>query len=166
MKLLNDYPIGTQLTCRDASLGILFPDYYLPYRLSGCSIRNSSKFRIAAKNEDNTYQITLMSCAPEQGRVLIPNTSATVTLHQLHLAIAYSTVELPKEPFENPHPRQVNVAEHRNKCGRAKLNEDKVREIRELHEQGFTNRQIGERYGVSAPAIYLIVTKQTWTDVE
>lgn len=48
----------------------------------------------------------------------------------------------------------------------AKLTADQVREIRDLSEQGVTNKTIAQRFGVNSPeTIRMIVRRLTWKDV-
>ena len=50
---------------------------------------------------------------------------------------------------------------------KAKLNEEKVREIRQLYTSGgYTYKQIGELYGVTHYAIADVITRRKWSHVE
>lgn len=47
----------------------------------------------------------------------------------------------------------------------AKLNEDAVRDIRDLVKQGVTQRELARRYGVSEIVISFAVNRKTWKHV-
>ena len=49
--------------------------------------------------------------------------------------------------------------------GRAKLTNNKVREIRKLLKLGFTRRQLGELYGVAHSVINCINARKTWKHI-
>ena len=49
---------------------------------------------------------------------------------------------------------------------KAKLNEDKVREIFELREQGWSQKEIGLKFGVSKQAVCKVLTRENWSHVE
>lgn len=51
------------------------------------------------------------------------------------------------------------------RTGAAKLTEQNVREIRTLSSEGWSQRQLGTRYGVSSVAIGQILRGRTWTHV-
>jgi hypothetical protein len=46
--------------------------------------------------------------------------------------------------------------------GRAKLTEQKAREIRELYKSGVTPTQIAANYGVSLAAVWFVIQRRTW----
>lgn len=48
----------------------------------------------------------------------------------------------------------------------ARLTPDKVREIRQLYEQGLTQRELGKQFGVSAVQIGRIVRGESWGQFE
>lgn len=48
---------------------------------------------------------------------------------------------------------------------KAKLDPDKVREIRKLLARGVSNADIGEQFGVHGSTIWAILTRKTWTHV-
>lgn len=50
--------------------------------------------------------------------------------------------------------------------GLAKLDADRVREIRRLHSNGIGPRELGRRFGVAHCTIRLIVNRETWVHVE
>ena len=50
--------------------------------------------------------------------------------------------------------------------GRAKVDEDDVREIRELRESGMVYREIGERYGLDRTTVGQICRREKWQHVE
>ena len=50
--------------------------------------------------------------------------------------------------------------------GRAKLDDDKVREILELRSTGITNQALADRYGLNPRTIYGIVNRISWTHIE
>lgn len=52
------------------------------------------------------------------------------------------------------------------RAGNAKLTEVQVRELRQLGAQGWSQRQLGERYGISAVAAGLILRRKTWAHVD
>ncbi|WP_324658905.1 HNH endonuclease [Bacillus cereus] len=52
------------------------------------------------------------------------------------------------------------------KNGNARLNKDKVREIKKLLAEGYTIAKIGEMYGVTDVSISNIRLGKTWKDVE
>ncbi|MDD5701037.1 MAG: NUMOD4 domain-containing protein [Dehalococcoidales bacterium] len=58
---------------------------------------------------------------------------------------------------------------HKRVCGvdvkTAKLNETKVAEIRTLHQEGHTTRELGRRYGVNHTVISGITRNKTWRHV-
>jgi hypothetical protein len=47
--------------------------------------------------------------------------------------------------------------------GASKLTEGEVREIRRLYAEGISQRELGRRYGVSHPAIGMIVRREKWS---
>lgn len=47
----------------------------------------------------------------------------------------------------------------------AKLTADNVRELRHLHAQGETLRDLGVKFGVSNVSVYNAVTRKTWGHV-
>jgi hypothetical protein len=49
--------------------------------------------------------------------------------------------------------------------GKAKLTEDAVRRIRELHSQGWSYERLGRTFGVSGDAVRDVVRGRTWTHV-
>ncbi len=61
----------------------------------------------------------------------------------------------------NAKRRQATGADH----GRAKLDDDAVREIRAAAAQGESRRNIAKRFGVAHPVISRIVWRQTWSHV-
>ena len=50
--------------------------------------------------------------------------------------------------------------------GRAKLNEQKVREIRGLHNGGQTKAELSRRYGVDPKVIAKVITRENWGHVQ
>lgn len=52
------------------------------------------------------------------------------------------------------------------RSGNAKITEDDVREIRRLSREGWSQRQLGERFGISAPAVGYIQRRRTWAHVD
>lgn len=48
----------------------------------------------------------------------------------------------------------------------AKLNEANVRSIRKAHDQGATERELAEHFGVSLRTIHAVITRKTWKHVE
>lgn len=52
------------------------------------------------------------------------------------------------------------------KSGAAKLTEEKVKEIRELYKNGYTQTQLSNLYDVKTSAISSIVLRKTWKHVE
>lgn len=50
--------------------------------------------------------------------------------------------------------------------GNSKLNEDNVREIRRLVEEGHTHRYLGELFGVSHKQIGSVARRESWKHVE
>lgn len=160
---LPNYERNTSHAAKDAALGILFPDYYLAYRLSGCSLRNSSKFKITAANPDGTFELLLLSIAPEYGRVRIPcNITAAVTLHQLHLAYAYTVQPLPQQLPDN------SQASHPNRKRALPLTKKEIavaEKMRKLHADGVTQTEIGRRLGYSSSYVSYILNRQgKWRD--
>lgn len=69
-------------------------------------------------------------------------------------------------PADNIHDA---VTRDRNAYGSrhgiAKLTEELVREIRSLHEAGVSQREIGNRFGVTQANVNLVVTRKTWRHV-
>jgi len=53
-----------------------------------------------------------------------------------------------------------------SKSPKSKLNESKVREIKELREQGISLNKIAEKYGVSKKLILLVVQNKIWRHVQ
>lgn len=49
--------------------------------------------------------------------------------------------------------------------GKARLSANDVLTIRQLHQQGFNRRVIGERYNVSLVTVHHIVTRKTWKHI-
>lgn len=49
--------------------------------------------------------------------------------------------------------------------GMAKLDDGKVREIRAMSADGYTQREIGERFGVSQSNVHLVVHRKAWGHV-
>jgi len=47
----------------------------------------------------------------------------------------------------------------------AKLNEDKVREIRKLHKEGLSKHEIADRFNISTSLVYLVYSRRTWGHV-
>lgn len=47
----------------------------------------------------------------------------------------------------------------------AKLTADNVRDIRRLHSEGATLRQLGEKFDVSNVSVYNAVSRKTYRDV-
>ena len=76
-------------------------------------------------------------------------------------------------PIRDDHYHKSNVVflpadEHRKITGREKrkLTDDQCREARQLYKTGTRTRSLARKYNLSQPAIWKLVTKQTYTDVE
>lgn len=67
---------------------------------------------------------------------------------------------------ENMQDRQDRLrTPHGENMHQAKLDPDKVREIRRLSRDGLSQSQIAARYGVSARAIWQVVARKSWKHV-
>lgn len=70
-------------------------------------------------------------------------------------------------PHENQQDRILhNTYQYGSKNPMAKLNDNKIREIRKLHIEGKTNREIAKIYKVSTRAIRFIINKERWKHVQ
>lgn len=49
---------------------------------------------------------------------------------------------------------------------KARVTEDDVRKIRHLKSSGYTLKQLGKQFGLTIPALSLIVNRKNWTHVE
>jgi hypothetical protein len=67
----------------------------------------------------------------------------------------------------NPEHLEVVTGLENSRRGRqSKLNEEKVKEIRELYKNGkYSRKQISQKYNMSKHAIFSIVTNKTWKEV-
>jgi hypothetical protein len=66
----------------------------------------------------------------------------------------------------NPdHLEPVTLQENVRRGRAAKLDPEKVREIRKAYRSGETTNLLGERYGVHAYTIWCVVTGRRWADV-
>lgn len=53
-----------------------------------------------------------------------------------------------------------------SRCGTSKLNEDQIIEMRTLYSTGnFTQKELGEKFGIHHHKVYEIVNKRTWRHV-
>lgn len=50
--------------------------------------------------------------------------------------------------------------------GQSKLTDDNVRELHKLRDQGWLQRELAEKYGVSQPTISKVCTRKKWTHVK
>jgi hypothetical protein len=67
-----------------------------------------------------------------------------------------------KGRYRSPDPASAPKGEA-NGC--SKLTEGGVRELRALREEGWTYQQLGDRYGVTKRAAWLVVKRQSWKHV-
>jgi hypothetical protein len=51
------------------------------------------------------------------------------------------------------------------KNGNSKLSEDKVKQIRQLHENGYTHKQLAAKFNVSVALIYPILRREIWKHI-
>jgi DNA-directed RNA polymerase specialized sigma subunit len=62
--------------------------------------------------------------------------------------------------------KQTSKANSGVKSHLSKLNDEKVREIRCLYKQGYTQKRIGEIYKLKRSTIGYVVTNKTWKHVK
>lgn len=55
---------------------------------------------------------------------------------------------------------------HGETHGKSKLNEEQVKEIRELHNSGHTTTQLSKNFGVARSVIYSLVNNLTWKHIK
>jgi DNA invertase Pin-like site-specific DNA recombinase len=65
-------------------------------------------------------------------------------------------------PLEGP-PRTQPVGEQSHN---AKLTADNVREIRAMHADGYTLRELAAKFGVSNVSVYNAVARKTWKHLD
>lgn len=62
------------------------------------------------------------------------------------------------------HGTAQGLKNHGNRCNLSKLTESQVIEIRNLYKtKNYTQKELGEKYGVHQTAIHYIVTKRNWS---
>ena len=70
-------------------------------------------------------------------------------------------------PLENKiHAKNNDIISRGESHGMSKLNNEKVKEIRKLYEQGFKKTEISRKHNVSYNAIHNIINKKYWSFVE
>jgi hypothetical protein len=72
----------------------------------------------------------------------------------------------PDHLFLGTQKDNMQDAARKGRLGRGKLNADRVREIRLLLSQGWTQRRLAERYDVSSALIGQIARGQVWRHVD
>lgn len=71
----------------------------------------------------------------------------------------------PSDNVRHAHRTGLNPRPRGEEHGKARLNEDQVREIRRMLCQGATMRECAERFGMSIPGISSIKQRRAWAHV-
>lgn len=121
-------------------------------------------------HDDKPHQCTCRRCgrAFQWPRTGMPPPGLCHTCVQdiskaMHQATLADPPEKPPRRAHKPRASLRGVGVH---ASRAKLDDDKVREIRELYRTGTKQTMLAKRYGVSQGTIGMILTGRTWRHVK
>jgi hypothetical protein len=145
---------------KDLAVAILNQPFWSKYRQNH-SNRCAAKFKVTVVN-DGLYTLQLLEIADaDSGCVEMPlDAVSSVTLRQIHLSLAYSTVFLPLEM-----PPEERRAMKPTGGGYFKVTLEDVIEIRKRHANGETYKKLSEEYGVTTANIRSIVSYRSWRNV-